>query len=182
MQAKACDRLTEFSITLIKKITIIDVNVLVYAHREDAADHLRFRKWLEAQVGAAEAFGVSGSFPLVSPPVFPLLPAPTPDDLSHHSPFSSPTSSRRESVLVIFPSFSHANRGVSSDAFCPRWRSNQLQWIPPTGTSVVSRAFDGVIRSESIGFLLLIDTRRFRLGMTELRYTRPPRDSLRISR
>lgn len=38
---------------------LIDVNVLVYAHREDAADHLRFRKWLEAQVGAAEAFGVS---------------------------------------------------------------------------------------------------------------------------
>ena len=38
---------------------LIDVNVLVYAHREDAADHVRFRKWLDAQIGRDEAFGVS---------------------------------------------------------------------------------------------------------------------------
>jgi uncharacterized protein len=40
-------------------VILIDVNVLAYAHREDAADHVRFRKWLELLVGRAEAFGVS---------------------------------------------------------------------------------------------------------------------------
>ena len=27
---------------------LLDVNVLVYAHREDAARHVEFRRWLEA--------------------------------------------------------------------------------------------------------------------------------------
>ena len=27
---------------------LTDVNVLVYAHREDATDHAAYRKWLEA--------------------------------------------------------------------------------------------------------------------------------------
>ena len=36
-----------------------DVNVLVYAHREDAADHLRFKRWLQATVDGPEAFAVS---------------------------------------------------------------------------------------------------------------------------
>ena len=36
-----------------------DVNVLVYAHREDAADHERYRRWLEAAVGSDAAYGLS---------------------------------------------------------------------------------------------------------------------------
>lgn len=36
-----------------------DVNVLIYAHREDAADHRRFRQWLEDVIGSREAFGVA---------------------------------------------------------------------------------------------------------------------------
>lgn len=36
-----------------------DVNVLVYAHRKDAADHPRFRAWLEAVVGSAEPYAIS---------------------------------------------------------------------------------------------------------------------------
>lgn len=36
-----------------------DVNVLVQAHREDAADHPRFRGWLEERVNGPEAFGLS---------------------------------------------------------------------------------------------------------------------------
>jgi toxin-antitoxin system PIN domain toxin len=40
-------------------VILIDVNVLVYAHREDAADHRRFRAWLEEVVEQPEAFGVS---------------------------------------------------------------------------------------------------------------------------
>lgn len=36
-----------------------DVNVLVYAHREDTADHDRFRGWLEDRVNGPESFGLS---------------------------------------------------------------------------------------------------------------------------
>lgn len=38
---------------------LTDVNVLIYAHREDAVDHRRFRDWLEATIAGSEAFGVS---------------------------------------------------------------------------------------------------------------------------
>ena len=38
---------------------LTDVNVLVYAHREETADHPRFRDWLERLVTQPEAFGVS---------------------------------------------------------------------------------------------------------------------------
>ena len=36
-----------------------DVNVLVYAHREDAVDHPAYREWLEQVVNGDEAYGVS---------------------------------------------------------------------------------------------------------------------------
>ena len=36
-----------------------DVNVLVYAHREDSADHPAFLAWLEHLLASAEAFGLS---------------------------------------------------------------------------------------------------------------------------
>ncbi len=36
-----------------------DVNVLVYAHREDAHDHPAYRDWLESAVNADSAFGLS---------------------------------------------------------------------------------------------------------------------------
>ena len=36
-----------------------DVNVLVYAHREDAPDHRAYRDWLETTVNADSAFGLS---------------------------------------------------------------------------------------------------------------------------
>lgn len=38
---------------------LTDVNVLLYAHREDAADHSRFRHWLESVIASPEAFGVA---------------------------------------------------------------------------------------------------------------------------
>ena len=38
---------------------LADVNVLVYAHREDAADHGRYRAWLEAVVNSDEAYATS---------------------------------------------------------------------------------------------------------------------------
>ncbi len=36
-----------------------DINVLVYAHREDAGDHLAYRAWLQAVVDADPAYGLS---------------------------------------------------------------------------------------------------------------------------
>ena len=36
-----------------------DVNVLLYAFREDSVDHLRYRGWLDALVNGDEAYGMS---------------------------------------------------------------------------------------------------------------------------
>ena len=38
---------------------LIDVNVLLYAHREDAADHPAYREWLEGVVNSEGAYGMS---------------------------------------------------------------------------------------------------------------------------
>ncbi len=36
-----------------------DVNVLIYAFREDSDDHARYREWLDGVVNGAEAYGMS---------------------------------------------------------------------------------------------------------------------------
>ena len=38
---------------------LLDVNVLVYAHRADAADHERYRSWLEGLLAAEPALGIA---------------------------------------------------------------------------------------------------------------------------
>lgn len=38
---------------------LTDVNVLVYAHREDAPNHAAFKAWLEAEINSDKAFGLS---------------------------------------------------------------------------------------------------------------------------
>ncbi len=38
---------------------LCDVNVLVYAHKEGAIDHRRYRSWLNQRLASDEAFGVS---------------------------------------------------------------------------------------------------------------------------
>jgi uncharacterized protein len=38
---------------------LCDVNVLVYAHREDVLDHEQYRTWLEDLINGPEAYGVS---------------------------------------------------------------------------------------------------------------------------
>ena len=37
---------------------LVDVNVLVYAHREDVPDHAKYRGWLEAWLDSDAAFGM----------------------------------------------------------------------------------------------------------------------------
>lgn len=38
---------------------LMDVNVFVYAHREDAANHLAYRQWLESVINGQVSFGYS---------------------------------------------------------------------------------------------------------------------------
>ena len=38
---------------------LIDVNVLVYAYREDSPDHLNFKNWLTGLLGSEEIFGIA---------------------------------------------------------------------------------------------------------------------------
>ena len=38
---------------------LMDVNVLVYAHREDVKDHQAYRDWLESVVNSESAYGYS---------------------------------------------------------------------------------------------------------------------------
>jgi uncharacterized protein len=38
---------------------LTDVNILVYAHREDAVDHTRYRHWLEGILKSGEPYGIS---------------------------------------------------------------------------------------------------------------------------
>jgi len=38
---------------------LIDINVLVYAHRADTPGHTAYRQWLEEVIGSNQAYGVS---------------------------------------------------------------------------------------------------------------------------
>jgi len=40
-------------------VQLVDVNILVYAHREDSPDHERYRAWLKRWVDSEAAFGMS---------------------------------------------------------------------------------------------------------------------------
>jgi len=40
-------------------VILLDVNILVYAHREDVPDHARYRDWLERSLDDLEPVGVS---------------------------------------------------------------------------------------------------------------------------
>lgn len=40
-------------------MVLVDVNVLVYAHRSDASNHLRYRGWLESVVNSEPVFGLA---------------------------------------------------------------------------------------------------------------------------
>jgi hypothetical protein len=40
-------------------MVLIDANVLVYAHRRDASNHIAYRRWLEECVSSDQAYGMS---------------------------------------------------------------------------------------------------------------------------
>jgi uncharacterized protein len=58
-----------------------DVNVLVYAHREDVANHTRYRDWLQETINAPQSFGMcdvvlSGFLRVVTHPRVFAVPTP----------------------------------------------------------------------------------------------------------
>jgi len=60
---------------------LIDVNVLIYAHRQDAHDHPAYRRWLDDCVGSDEGYGMadlvlSGFLRVVTHPGVFNLPTP----------------------------------------------------------------------------------------------------------
>lgn len=64
-----------------------DVNVLIYAHREESVNHERFRGWLEGIVASDASFGLadivlSGFLRIVTNPRALDPPSPFPDALS----------------------------------------------------------------------------------------------------
>jgi toxin-antitoxin system PIN domain toxin len=62
-------------------VILTDVNVLVYAHREDAPDHARYHDWLVATLESPAAYGISelvlsGFLRIVTSPRIFLRPSP----------------------------------------------------------------------------------------------------------
>jgi toxin-antitoxin system PIN domain toxin len=81
---------------------LFDVNVLVYASREDAPDHARYRAWLQTQLAGPEAVGISE---LVLAGVLRILTHPQvfapPTPLSRALQFLEALRTRPNAVLVI---------------------------------------------------------------------------------
>jgi uncharacterized protein len=62
-------------------VLLFDVNVLVYAHREDAENHIAYREWLETVINADAAFAISELVLSTHPKVF-VKPSPVGDALA----------------------------------------------------------------------------------------------------
>src|SRR5712691_2537443 len=66
-------------------VILVDVNVLVYAHRPDIRNHPNFRKWFEEALGSGEICGLSdlalaGMIRIITHPQ--IFPDPTPLDVA----------------------------------------------------------------------------------------------------
>ena len=64
---------------------LVDVNILVYAHRPDAIDHSRYMQWLQDALNSDETCGISelalaGMLRIVTHPQ--IFPKPSPVDLA----------------------------------------------------------------------------------------------------
>ena len=82
-------------------MVLIDINVLVYAHRRDSLDHAAYRCWVEDQVGSDRAYGMSelvlsGVFRIVTLPGIFKFPTTLGDALR----FASALKTRPNCVIV----------------------------------------------------------------------------------
>jgi toxin-antitoxin system PIN domain toxin len=69
----------------MESVILIDVNILVYAHRPDAVDHTRYLGWLKDSLNSGEVCGLSelalaGMVRIVTHPQ--IYPKPSPIDLA----------------------------------------------------------------------------------------------------
>jgi hypothetical protein len=84
-----------------------DVNILVYAYREDAPDHKRFKDWLQELVNGDEAYGMSdlvcsGLLRIVTHPAVFSPPSPITDALAFVEEVRS-----QPNCVVIAPGVRH---------------------------------------------------------------------------
>ncbi len=84
-----------------------DVNVLVYAHREDSPHHVGCRDWVEAVVNGNEAYGISelvlsGFVRVVTHPKIFAVPSPLADVLEFTEQLR-----RRENCVTVAPGPRH---------------------------------------------------------------------------
>lgn len=88
---------------------LLDVNILVYAHREDAARHADYKTWLESALHRAPGVGVSdlalsGFIRVVTHPKVFRIPTPLGEALDFVEDFRS-----RDETSVIAPGPRHWN-------------------------------------------------------------------------
>ncbi len=86
---------------------LLDVNVLVHAHREDTETHSEIKSWLESAIGDASGVGVSdlvlsGCLRIITHPKIFKEPTPLRDALEFLEDFRS-----RESVHLLAPGAAH---------------------------------------------------------------------------
>ena len=86
---------------------LMDVNVLVYAHREDVKDHLAYREWLESVINGNTKYGfselvLSGFVRVVThPKIFEV-----PSSLAQALTFANQIKSSCQAVCIA-PGFKH---------------------------------------------------------------------------
>lgn len=88
-------------------MTLLDVNILVYAHREDADRHAEYKGWLESALNQAPGVGVSdlalsGFLRVVTHPKVFRIPTPLREALDFVEDFRS-----RDETSVITPGPRH---------------------------------------------------------------------------
>lgn len=86
---------------------LVDVNVLVYAHRRDSPDHPRYKRWLEAMINSKEAYAISelvlsGFVRVVTHPRVFQLPTTLPEALAFCQQIREPAN-----AIVIGPGPRH---------------------------------------------------------------------------
>jgi toxin-antitoxin system PIN domain toxin len=84
-----------------------DVNILVYAHREESPDHIQFRDWLQEVVNGDEAFGMSdlvcsGFLRIVTHPGIFRPPSPLADAIAFLEDFR-----RQPNYVMVAPGARH---------------------------------------------------------------------------
>jgi toxin-antitoxin system PIN domain toxin len=79
---------------------LMDVNVLVYAHREDVPDHTEYRQWLESILASGRAYGfselvLSGFIRVVTHPKVFMQPSPLASAVAFAEQIRSPEHASR---------------------------------------------------------------------------------------